>query len=102
MFNELRYAYLNHKSRVSLLSRIEYLNPLHKGVKSIFELLVIFNILLSVMLFATIGIFSILNLVILFLLVPVYYNFIKLLVYSIIWASKHLEIRVQEFSELDG
>lgn len=102
MFNNIKISYLNHKSRINLLSKVENLNYLYKSVKNLFKLLIIFNLLISILLiFDTLilGIFSLFNII---LLIPIYYNFIKTLVYSIIWANEYLEININTITDLDA
>lgn len=101
MFNKLKINYLNHKSRVNLLTRVEGLSYLYKATKSVFELLIIFNLTSSVLLFLDIWILGIFNLLALILLIPIYYKFIKVLVYSLIWASRHLEIRTHAITDFN-
>lgn len=99
MFNKIKFAYLNHKSRVDLLTRVEGLSYLYKCIRSVFELLLIFNILISVLFFTITWELAIFNLLSTILLIPIYYKCIKLTVYTLIWASKHLKIKVQTFTD---
>lgn len=101
MFENLKLAYLNHKSRVNLLTRVEGLSYLYKATKSVFELLIIFNLTSSVLLFLDIWILGIFNLLALILLIPIYYKFIKILVYTLIWASKHLTIKTETITDFE-
>ena len=51
MSNKLKFAYLNHKSRVSSLKRVAALIYLYKFIKNIFILLITCSLLLIVLLF---------------------------------------------------
>lgn len=101
MFENIKFAYLNHKSRVDLLTRVEGLSYLYKSIRSVFELLLIFNMLISVLLFTITWELGIFNLLSMILLIPIYYKCIKLTVYTLIWASKHLTIKTETITDFE-
>lgn len=101
MFENIKLAYLNHKSRIDLLTRVESLSYLYKSVKRVFELLIIFNLSSSILLLVNVWQLGIFNLLAVVLLIPIYYHFIKVLVYTLIWASKHLEIKTKTITNFE-
>lgn len=91
MFNKIKFAYLEHEFNVNFLKQTKTVKYLYEGIKSLFHLLIILILVVSTLLLLISPIFTVFVLFSLVCLIPLYYNCIKLLVYTITWISENSE-----------